>query len=100
MMGIEGITNAQIIQRLKNVDSSSQVADKGATASSSDEVNISNDAKLAQTLNRSMKAIDRAPDVREDKVAEVKQNLESGLYQSDEVMDEVAERATQDLLGF
>lgn len=99
-MSIEGINNAQIIQRLKNVDAPEQSTSKGVEASRSDEVNISNDARMARTLNRAMSAIDETPDVREGKVAEVEEKLEDGFYESDEVMDEVAENATQDLLGF
>lgn len=100
-MSIEGITNAQIIQRLKNVDrSSGQAEEAGRTASSADEVNISSDARLAQTLNRAMKAIDETPEVRENKVAEVEEKLENGFYDSDEVMDDVAEQVTDQMLGF
>ncbi|MFB6345814.1 MAG: flagellar biosynthesis anti-sigma factor FlgM [bacterium] len=100
-MSIEGITNAQIIQRLKNVEGSSQTADKsGSAASSADEVNISSDAKLAQTLNRSMRAINETPEVREGKVEEVQQKLDEGFYESPEVLDEVADQVTDQMLGF
>ena len=99
-MSIEGINNAQIIQRLKNIDAPDQTTSKGVEASRSDEVSISNDARMAQTLNRAMSAIEETPDVREGKVAEVQEKLQDGFYESDEVLDEVAEKATQDLLGF
>lgn len=99
-MGIEGINNAQIIQRLKNIDSTDAVSSKGVEASPSDEVNISNDARLAQTLNRAMKAIEDTPEVREGKLQEVQEKLDNGFYESDEVMDDVAEQVTQDLIGF
>lgn len=99
-MGIEGINNAQIIQRLKNVDAPDKAATKGVEASRADEVNISKDARLAQTLNRAMNAIEDTPEVRDDKVADVEQKLEDGFYESDEVMDQVADQATQDLIGF
>lgn len=99
-MSIEGITNAQIIQRLRNVDKASGPSESaGAAASSADEVNISSDARLAQTLNRAMKAIDETPDVREDKVAEVEEKLEEGFYDSPEVLDEVAEQVTDQMIG-
>ncbi len=99
-MSIEGINNAQTIQRLKNIDSPDSTAAKGVEASRADEVNISNDARLAQTLNRAMQAIEGTSEVREGKVEEVQQKLEDGFYESPEVMDQVAEQATQDLLGF
>lgn len=100
-MSIEGITNAQIIQRLKNVDRSSGQADQSSrAASSADEVNISSDARLAQTLNRAMKAIKETPDVRQDKVAEVEQKLQEGFYDSPEVLDDVANQVTDQMLGF
>lgn len=100
-MSIEGITNAQIIQRLKNVDrSAGQSEEAGRAASSADEVNISSDARLAQTLNRAMKAIEETPEVREGKVAEVQEKLDSGFYESDEVIDDVAEQVTDQMVGF
>jgi len=99
-MSIEGINNAQIIQRLKNVEAPESTKADGAEASRSDEVSISSDARLAQTLNRAEKAIQDTPEVREGKVEEVQQKLQDGFYESSEVMDDVAEQATQDLLGF
>jgi len=99
-MSIEGINNAQIIQRLKNIEAPDSTSEKGAEATRSDEVNISNDARLARTLIRAMQAIDETSEVREGKVEEVQQKLQDGFYQSPEVMDEVAEQATQDMLGF
>lgn len=99
-MSIEGINNAQIIQRLKNIDAPDETTSKGVQASRTDAVNISNDARMAQTLNRAMSAIEETPDVREGKVAEVQEKLEDGFYESDEILNEVAEEATQDLLGF
>lgn len=99
-MSIEGITNAQIIQRLKNVEGAAgQSEESSRAASSADEVNISSDARLAQTLNRAMQAIEETPEVRENKIQEVQQKLEEGFYDSPEVIDDVAEQVTDQMIG-
>ena len=99
-MSIEGVTGAQIIQKLKSIDQASPGSESGASASGpADDVNISNDAKLAQTLNRAFEEIEKAPDVREDRVADVKEKLEQGFYEQPEVVDEVADRITDLFLG-
>lgn len=99
-MSIEGVTNAQIIQKLKGIEESTGTsADKTGAAQGSDEVDISGDARLAQTLNRAMEAIEETPDVREDRVAEVREKVEAGHYNSDEVIDQVASEVTDVFLG-
>jgi len=99
-MSIEGVTSAQIIQKLKGIEESAgQSADQSGAAAGSDEVDISGDARLAQTLNRAMEAIEDTPEVREDKVADVRQKVEAGHYNSDEVIDQVASEVTDVFLG-
>lgn len=48
------------------------------TTSKQDVVSISNEAKNFQTI---MKAVKEAPDVREDKIKDLKDRYESGNYQ-------------------
>ncbi len=98
-MSIEGVTNTQIIQKLKGIERASGGSTDSSTASPADEVDISGDARLAQTLDRVSQAIQDTPEVREDRVAEVKQNLAEGQLDSPEVLDEVAERITNVFLG-
>lgn len=98
-MSIEGITNTQIIQKLKGLEQSSRGSSDSSAATPSDEVDISGDARLAQTLDRVSKAIQETPEVREERVAEVRQKLDSGQYDSPEVLEDVAERITSVFLG-
>lgn len=98
-MSIEGVTSAQIIQKLKGIEEASGTAESKTTSGGSDEVDISSDARLAQTLNRAMNAIDETPDVREDRVAEVQERVESGFYDSDEVIEQVAGQIADTFLG-
>lgn len=92
-MSIEGVTSAQIIRKLKGT---SQVSGSSRGEQSqqarSDELDISGNARFARTLSRVKEQIADAPEVRGDRVAEAKQNLESGAYDSQEVIDEVAGR--------
>lgn len=99
-MSIEGVTGSQIIQKLKNIEkSSSQTQKSKSTSQQSDEVNISQDAKLARTLNRAFENIETSPDVRQDRVEDVKEKLQEGFYDKPEVINEVADQLTDVFLG-
>ncbi len=99
-MSIEGVTSAQIIQKLKGIEQKAlEDAEVSGRAARADEVNISDNARLARTVSRVQEAIRETPDVRSDRVAEVSERLEAGEYDSPEVIDEVAERLTDVFLG-
>ncbi len=99
-MSIEGVTSAQIIQRLKGIEQDALgQAEESGRAARADEVNISDNARLARTVSRVQEAIRETPDVRSDRVADVRERLEAGEYDSPEVVDEVAERMTDVFLG-
>ncbi len=92
-MSIEGVTSAQIIRKLKGASQVSQTGRGEQTQSTrSDEIDISGNARFARTLSRVRERIEQAPDVRADRVAEAKQKLDSGAYNSQQVIDEVAGR--------
>ena len=57
--------------------------EQAGEASSTDRVDLSSDAQLATRM---------APDVREDRIAEVKARIESGELDSDEVRGVIADR--------
>lgn len=58
----------------------------------SDDVQISDEAKKLSEISAFQQIVESAPDVREDKIAEVKAKLESGAYDNEEVMNSVAEK--------
>ncbi len=99
-MSIEGVTSAQIIRRLKGVQQSSESDGAGRTqAAGGDQLDISGDARFARTLARVQDRINETPEVRQDRVAEVQERLESGYYDSDEVIEDVADNIAAVFLG-
>ncbi|GEM_PF-4778232 len=99
-MSIEGVTSAQIIRRLKGVQQASESDGAGRSkAAGGDQLNISGDARFARTLARVQERIDNTPEVRQDRVAEVQERLDEGFYESDEVIDEVADNIAAVFLG-
>ena len=65
-------------RRAERANSESQVkADPQSVRSSSDTVEISN---RSRELARARQAVDAAPDVRADKVAEIRQRIQDGTY--------------------
>jgi len=59
---------------------------------SSDEVEISEEARQLAEASKIEDIVRQTPDIREDRVAEVKAKLERGDYNREEVFDAVAER--------
>ena len=57
-----------------------------------DNVQISDEARKLAEEQRIQDTLKNAPDVREDRIAEVKAKLESGAYDNEEVMNNVAEK--------
>ncbi|URA10657.1 flagellar biosynthesis anti-sigma factor FlgM [Thermospira aquatica] len=58
----------------------------------SDEVEISEEARQLAEAAKIEDVVRQSPDIREDRVAEVKAKLERGEYNTQEVFDQVAER--------
>tara|TARA_Y100000588_G_scaffold377342_1_gene456356 strand:- start:787 stop:1116 length:330 start_codon:yes stop_codon:yes gene_type:complete len=63
--------------------------EQAGEASSTDRVDLSSDAQLATRMADEAR---QAPDVREDRIAEVKARIESGELDSDEVRGVIADR--------
>lgn len=64
-----------------------------------DNVQISDEAKIKAEMSKVQGMVDNAPDIRKERVEEVKAKLESGAYDNEEVMNKVAERLMK-VLGF
>lgn len=84
--GINGIGNVNN-DRLNKANNVSR-----ATSAGSDNVEISEEAKKLSELASYQKIVEASPDIREDRIAEVKAKLESGAYDNDEVMLAVADK--------
>lgn len=59
---------------------------------SSDEVEISEEARQLAEAAKIEEIVRQTPEIREDRVAEVKEKLERGEYNNEEVINVVAER--------
>lgn len=88
-MEIRGVDG---VNRVDNNSKLNKVNKKNETSSANDVADISSEAKQMADIQKAKVAVDKAPDVRQDKIEEVKAKLESGAYDNEEVMKTVAER--------
>jgi hypothetical protein len=69
--------------------------DSTTKASASDRIEISEEArdlhKLNALLQRAREAYDQLPEIRRDRIAEVKARLDQGFYEGKAVIEEVAD---------
>ena len=76
-MPIEPIQSQPPIREVNNVKSRPEAEPTAEAASKSDSVEIS---ERAHELARAQRAVEAAPDVRADRVAELKKQIEEGTY--------------------
>ena len=88
-VNIEAYVNQ--VQDKDKVDATSEQLEKQETKA--DTVVLSDTAKKIQETQTQLKAI---PDVREDKVAQLKEQIENGTYKIDE--EKIADKMLKDLL--
>jgi negative regulator of flagellin synthesis FlgM len=88
-MEIRGVDN---IGRVDNNSKINKVNKTDKTSSTSDIADISSEAKQLADIQRAKAAVDKSPDIRQDRIAEVKAKLEKGAYDNEEVMNKVAEK--------
>ena len=79
------------VQDKDKVDATSEQPEKQQTKA--DTVVLSDTAKKVQEAQKQLEAI---PDVREDKVAQLKEQIENGTYEIDE--EKIADKMLKDLL--
>ena len=70
---------------IKNIDARKKVKATAqppvpAADNSRDKVELSDEAKLIQSVNKILKSL---PEIREEKIAQIRQQIESGSYQID-----------------
>jgi negative regulator of flagellin synthesis FlgM len=88
-VNIEAYVNQ--VQDKDKVDATSEQPEKQETKA--DTVVLSDTAKKIQETQKQLEAI---PDVREDKVAQLKEQIENGTYEIDE--EKIADKMLKDLL--
>jgi negative regulator of flagellin synthesis FlgM len=60
-----------------------------------DSLNLSEEAKIMSEVNKYKEMIKKMPDIREDKVNTIKQNLKNESYMSKEVYESVADKLSK-----
>lgn len=78
-------------QRAEELKKTKSTADDYA-AKSSDKLNISPEARQAQEVKEYTKIVKEQPEVREEVVAEVKQEIADGRLDTDEVLEATVDR--------
>lgn len=89
------------IQKLNKTEREKET--ERTSAKGSDEVAISDEARKAQRLQQDVQVaqvtVNRSPDVRQEKIAEVREKLERGDYLQEQIAEAIAEKIMQGM-GF
>lgn len=83
------------LEPIKSVDQVRK-APKTKTSSVADTVSVSREARRLSDANIALEAVRKAPDVREEKVAEVKKKFEDPSYINNALLGLVAEKIMDD----
>jgi negative regulator of flagellin synthesis FlgM len=89
-MEIRGIDGVRGIDNNSKINKMPKKSDDITT--SNDSADISTEAKQMAEEAKLRSIIDKSPDVRQDKIAEVKERMSNGSYDNEEVLKTVAER--------
>jgi negative regulator of flagellin synthesis FlgM len=87
-MTIDRLGPVDPVQKFKKPGNVSNVAKKGDT----DSISISSEAKSLGEIYKSQEEVKMSPDIRLDRIEEVKKKLEDPNYIDDAVVEVVAER--------
>jgi len=84
-MGInfDKIPGVSKIYKSFSVERKKEVRDVSSVQGKRDELTISQKAKDYQIVAKAIKAMNKIPDIREDKVNEIRQKMDKGLYDID-----------------
>jgi negative regulator of flagellin synthesis FlgM len=95
-----------VIDKIGNINNivepkSARSVSKTKEAGKSDSIEISSEAKKAAELSRYTQIVKEAPDIRADRVKEIKERIQDGTYDKftdDKVLEMVAEKIAMHLL--
>lgn len=96
-MEIRGVDGVRGIDNNSKVNKVNRKSDE--SVQTSDTAEISSEAKQLAEEAKIKTIIDKAPDVREEKLQEIKQKLENGDYNKEEVINKLADRLMK-VLGY
>jgi len=94
-MTIDGIGPLDHISKLNKANNAQQHSNVKKT----DSVNVSQEAKDRAEVYNAIEQAKNAPDIREDRVQEVKAKLEDPSYIDDKVIETVADKLIDDVFG-
>ena len=84
--GIDPVKPVQPIQRTQRTE----------VLNKADAVSVSSEARVLSDANIALEAVRNAPDIREDKVAEVKKKFEDPSYINNALLELVADKILDD----
>lgn len=98
-MGVNDVTNAansrEDLGTVRGISSRSRKperSDKASQKPQGDSVAISPAAKEKSKIAKYVDIVNKMPDVREEEVSRVKDNVEKGLYSSRQILKKTAEK--------
>ena len=86
-MTIEGLGRVDPIPKYNKTDKTS----KPKKAEKSDSINVSEEAKNMGEIYKAAENVKSSPDVRQEKIAEIKEKLKDPSYIDDKVIESVAD---------
>lgn len=84
--GVNNVTQVNNIQNLRKAENTAKVTD------SSDSISVSKEAKEMAELYYLDKVAESTPDVRADKIAEIKEKIKDPSYLSDATINSAADK--------
>lgn len=87
-MTIEGLGPVDPVSKYNKTEKTTKPAKK----EKADSIDVSSEAKSMGELYKTTESVKQSPDVRADRVAEVKEKLKDPSYISDTVIDSVADK--------
>lgn len=82
----------QQLQKSSGVSGSSKSSSPAKSGKTADSVSISKEARKASEGDKVSAHVAALPDMREDRIADVKARVKSGYYNSPEFQDQLAEK--------
>lgn len=95
----DAITQTGALQELRKtggVSGSSKTQGPARAGKANDSVSISKEARQASETHKASAHINALPDIREERIADVKAKIQSGYYESAEFQDKLADKLLQE----
>lgn len=91
------IDKVNSVNNIYKTEQTSKTKKTNSKLSSNDNVSLSNEAKKASEISSYIEMVNSSPDVREDRIAEIKEKLANNAYSSEQITEQLADRIAQSL---